>query len=73
MPNHESELAQARARLRAVEQQFEQQMRVRGFDPAQAEHLAFPGALADLYAQRQELRARLRQLLDDAGETTNEI
>ncbi len=49
-------------RLREVEENFERQMRQRGFEPAQAELIALPGPLARLYAEREELRANLEEL-----------
>jgi len=52
-------------RLREVEENFEQQMRQRGFEPAQAELIALPGPLAKLYAEREELRADLEELKAD--------
>lgn len=48
------------ARLREIEERFEHQMRERGFDPAQSDNVALPGALAKLYAEREELRAELQ-------------
>jgi hypothetical protein len=52
-------------RLRKVEEDFERQMRERGFEPAQAEVVALPGPLAKLYAEREELRADLETLKGD--------
>ena len=52
-------------RLREVEDDFERQMRQRGFEPAQAELIALPGPLARLYAEREELRANLEELKAD--------
>jgi hypothetical protein len=49
-------------RLREVEEDFERQMRQRGFEPAQAELTPLPGPLARLYAEREELRANLEEL-----------
>lgn len=52
-------------RLREVEEDFERQMRERGFVPSQAELVALPGPLAKLYAEREELRADLENLKAD--------
>ena len=52
-------------RLREVEENFERQMRERGFEPAQSELIALPGPLAKLYAEREELRADLEKLKAD--------
>ncbi len=48
------------ARLSKIEERFDQEMRERGFDPAQADNVALPGPLAKLYAEREELRAELQ-------------
>jgi hypothetical protein len=55
-------------RLREVEEDFERQMRERGFEPSQAELIALPGPLARLYAEREELRATLEELKADSRE-----
>ena len=62
------EMASLQARLRDVEQRFEQEMRARGFDPAQDENLALTASLAKLYTEREHLRAQLQSLADQ--ETT---
>jgi len=53
---------QIEAKLRAVEERFDREMRARGFDPAQAENVALPSALARLYAEREELREEMELL-----------
>jgi len=53
---------QLEERLRDVEENFERQMRERGFEPAQVELIALPGPLAKLYAEREQLRADLEEL-----------
>jgi len=53
---------QIEAKLRAVEERFDREMRARGFDPAQAENVALPSALAKLYAEREELREEMELL-----------
>lgn len=50
------------AQLREIDEQFEQQMRARGFDPKQAENVALPEALAQLYVERQILLEKLEDL-----------
>ncbi len=50
---------QIEAKLRAVEERFDREMRARGFDPAQAENIALPSVLARLYAEREELREEM--------------
>ena len=61
--------AELEARLRALDERFAQAMRAHGFDPAQAETTALPGALAETYAARAELRAELDELLADEEES----
>jgi hypothetical protein len=65
---HERE-GRLEARLREVEDEFERQMRERGFEPDQAELVALPGPLAKLYAEREELRADLEELKGDSRST----
>jgi hypothetical protein len=52
-------------KLRAVEQQFDREMRARGFDPAQDEHLALTSPLAKLYIERENLRSKLQTSTDE--------
>ena len=54
-----NELTEIEAKLRAVEERFDREMRARGFDPAQAENVALPSALARLYIEREELREEM--------------
>ena len=56
-------LVALREKLRELDEQFEREMRARGFDPSQAENVALPSALAKLYAEREGLRAELEELL----------
>ncbi|HSP64546.1 MAG TPA: hypothetical protein VLQ90_16270, partial [Pyrinomonadaceae bacterium] len=51
-----------REKLRALDAEFDQEMRARGFDPAQAENVALPSHLATLYAKREQIKAELREL-----------
>src|SRR2546423_11118626 len=55
-------------RLRELEERFDRAMRAHGFDPAQAETTALPGALAELYAARAETQTELDELLADEEE-----
>ncbi|MFL6209574.1 MAG: hypothetical protein ACJ74W_12025 [Pyrinomonadaceae bacterium] len=55
--------------LRELDERFAQAMCTHGFDPAQAETTALPGALAELYAARAETRAALDELLTDEEES----
>ncbi len=50
------------SRLRALDAEFDREMRARGFDPAQAENVALPSHLAALYAEREQIKAALAEL-----------
>lgn len=50
-----------RAKLRALDAEFEREMRARGFDPAQAENVALPSHLAALYAEREHTRGQIEE------------
>jgi hypothetical protein len=56
---HDSTREDLESRLRATEETFDREMRARGFDPAQAENVAMPSALAKLYAELQDLRLQI--------------
>jgi len=58
----ESTTKQLKARLLEITEQFEQQLRARGFDPQQADNVALPAALARLYIERQELLEKLEEI-----------
>jgi len=49
-------------RLKSINEDFDREMRARGFDPAQAENVALPAALARLYMERQQLLEELNNL-----------
>ncbi len=53
---------QLELRLQSVEENFQHELRARGFDPAQVETAALPTALANLYLQRESLRDDLENL-----------
>jgi hypothetical protein len=50
------------AKLRALDTEFDREMRARGFDPVQAENIALPAHLAKLYAEREQIKAELQAL-----------
>jgi len=56
-------------KLRAIETEFERELRARGFDPAQADNVALPSHLAALYAEREQIKAELEELIK--GETND--
>ncbi len=49
-------------KLRSVEELFVRQMRERGFEPDQAENVALPSSLAQLYTQREALKTELDEM-----------
>jgi hypothetical protein len=53
---------QLEMKLLAVDERMRNEMRARGFDPAQADNLALTGPLAKLYMERENLRAELEML-----------
>jgi len=62
------EIDRIRERLRAIEQQFEREMRARGFDPNQVDTIALTTPLAKLYNEREELITRLAILGDETND-----
>ena len=48
--------------LKSLNENFDREMRARGFDPAQAENVALPAGLARLYMERQLLLEELNNL-----------
>jgi hypothetical protein len=56
-------------RLRVLDAEFDREMRARGFDRAQQENIALPAHLAELYKQREQVKAELADL---AGEGNND-
>ena len=57
------------SRLGDLEERFADEMRKRGFDPAQAENLALPSALARMFTERLEIIDELEELAEaGAGE-----
>lgn len=53
---------QLEMKLLAVDERMLNEMRARGFDPAQADNLALTGPLAKLYMERENLQAELELL-----------
>ena len=58
---------QLEAELQEITERFERQMRARGFDPDQAENVALPAALAQLYVERQLLIEKLEEIRGKAN------
>lgn len=65
------EVARVNTRLRVVEEEFDREMRARGFDPAQDDNVAFTGPLASLYAEREDLREQLQSLVAEHDDVDN--
>jgi len=55
-------------KLRALDVEFDREMRARGFDPAQADNVALPSHLATLYAERETIKAKLEELEGKAND-----
>ena len=60
--NSEKRREELAAKLRELDELFEREMRARGFDPSQAENVAFTSGLARLYAAREQLREEVADL-----------
>ncbi len=60
--NQDSRRKELESRLELLTQEFEQQMRARGFDPAQTENVALPTSLARLYGECEMLREQLGEI-----------
>jgi predicted nuclease with TOPRIM domain len=62
-PNQTQEkIYDLRNKLRALDAEFEREMRARGFDPAQAENVALPTELSRLYTEREAIREKLEEM-----------
>lgn len=48
-------------KLHELDAEFAREMRIRGFDPAQAENVALPSHLATLYAEREKIKAQIEE------------
>jgi len=57
------EIETLRSKLRDMDEQFDRELRARGFDPAQADNVALPTVLARLNAEREELKTRMEALI----------
>ncbi|HKB67739.1 MAG TPA: hypothetical protein VKC61_17910 [Pyrinomonadaceae bacterium] len=58
----EQEQKELEGRLRELDERMLNEMRARGFDPAQDANLALTGPLAKLYMERETLREELATL-----------
>ncbi|MGH9931023.1 MAG: hypothetical protein ACREA9_17585 [Pyrinomonadaceae bacterium] len=65
----QSARTQLEEKLREVEERLGRELRARGFDPAQDENLALTGPLAQLYMERENLRAELETRFGLEGST----
>ncbi len=57
-----NEIEELNKKLRAIETEFDCEMRARGFDPAQTDNVAMPSNLAALYTEREQIKAELEEL-----------
>jgi hypothetical protein len=64
MPRINAESDMLRRKLRTLDAKFDREMRARGFDPAQAENVALPSHLAELYTEREQIKAELEPAED---------
>jgi hypothetical protein len=62
MNNDLQRINELREQLRALDAEFDRELRARGFDPAQAENVALPSQLAALYSEREQIKAELEEL-----------
>lgn len=62
MSNEDSRRQELESRLKLLKQEFEQQMRARGFDPTQTENVALPTALSRLYGECEMIREQLDEI-----------
>jgi hypothetical protein len=56
------DLQKLRDQLRTLDAELDREMRARGFDPVQADNVALPSHLAELYAEREDIKAQLVEL-----------
>jgi len=61
MDDRHQEVAEFRQKLRAIDAEFDREMRARGFDPGQVENVALPSHLAALYEEREQIKAALEE------------
>ena len=61
------EVSRIREKLRLVTEEFEREMRERGFDPQQAENVPLTQSLANLHLEQTNLRSKLAELLGQEG------
>ncbi len=54
-------LQELELQLNVVTENFEREMRARGFDPAQVDNIALPSALATLYLEKQSLEDEIER------------
>ena len=64
-PDEVDDVGRIRERLRLVTEQFEREMRERGFDPQQVENVPLTQSLANLHLEQTKLRSKLSELLGE--------
>jgi hypothetical protein len=65
MTNDNARGQELESQLKLLTEEFEKQMRARGFDPAQADNVALPSPLARLYGECQMIREELEEIQRD--------
>ena len=68
--SRQTRIAHLQERLAELDARLDEEMRRRGFDPAQADNLALPSALANLSVERAQLEVELEELIaeNETGE-----
>jgi hypothetical protein len=64
----EKETDTMREQLGALDAEFDREMRARGFDPTQQENVALPAHLAELYEQREQIKAELLEHTEEKSD-----
>lgn len=59
------EVSRIREKLRLITEEFEREMRERGFDPQQAENIPLTQSLANLHLEQKNLRSKLAEMLGE--------
>jgi hypothetical protein len=62
MDDEQAQLQELESQLQLITENFAREMRARGFDPAQADNVALPATLADLYLQQQSLMEQIEEI-----------
>ena len=58
----DARLQQLESQLKVVTEDFEREMRARGFDPSQADNVALPSSLATLFLEKLSLEEEIERM-----------